>query len=147
MCAASHPSRSIVLKNLLRKPEAIEAALLSLQSYPWNWSAWRLLWDLVDDHNVLIRMKPLLPPSDHPMTRIFLIGVMIESHAMTEELEEDLDRLVEMWPDSLHIRTLQAHYAYSIRGEFLRFLFVSVFSKHSKSALSLRSFIRLRPLT
>ena len=61
-------------------------------------------------------MRHLLPSYDHPVTRIFLIGVMIESHAMTPKLERDLDALVEMFPHSLHIRTLQAHYAYSIRG-------------------------------
>ena len=102
---------------MLLKAEAIEAAVLSLQAYPWNWSCWKLLWEIVDDHDVIERMRPLLPPASHPLTRIFLIGVMIESHAMTPELEEDLDGLVAMFPHSLHIRTLQAHYAYSVRGE------------------------------
>lgn len=109
----------MVLKGLMRKAEAVESAILSLQSYPWNWSCWKLLWDIVDDHDVIERMRPLLPSHDHPLTRIFLIGVMIESHAMTPELEKDLDGLVDLFPHSLHIRTLQAHYAYSIRGAFL----------------------------
>jgi len=104
----------------MRKSEALESAILSLRAYPWNWSCWKLLWDIVDDHDVIERMRHLLPSHDHPVTRIFLIGVMIESHAMTPELERDLDALVEMFPHSLHIRTLQAHYAYSIRGTPLR---------------------------
>ena len=35
---------------------------------------------------------------------------------MTEELEQDLEELVETLPRSLTLRSLQAHYAHSIRG-------------------------------
>lgn len=58
------------------------------------------------------------------MTKIFIIGVMIESHAMTPEIEEDLEDMVSIFPHSLHLRTLQALYAYSIRGLSSTYIFV-----------------------
>jgi anaphase-promoting complex subunit 8 len=42
-------SRGLLLYRLNRRDAAIECALLSLQRYLWNWSAWDLLSNLIND--------------------------------------------------------------------------------------------------
>ena len=44
-----HVSRGLLLYRLNRRDAAIECALLSLQRYLWNWSAWDLLSNLIND--------------------------------------------------------------------------------------------------
>ena len=47
--SASRFSRGLILYRLNRREAAMECALLSLQRYLWNWSAWDLLSSLVND--------------------------------------------------------------------------------------------------
>lgn len=42
-------SKGLFLRRLNRREEAIESALLSIANYPWNWAAWTLLGECVDD--------------------------------------------------------------------------------------------------
>lgn len=50
------------------------------------------------------------------MTTIFVLGVMIEGHAMNPDLEKELNEMLQLFPESLYLKTLRAHYAYSLRG-------------------------------
>jgi hypothetical protein len=43
------PSRGLILYRLNRREAAMECALLALQRYLWNWSAWDLLSSLIND--------------------------------------------------------------------------------------------------
>jgi anaphase-promoting complex subunit 8 len=42
-------SKALFLSRLERREEAIEAILLSLANFPWNWSAWCLLSSCIND--------------------------------------------------------------------------------------------------
>ncbi|KAF8342206.1 uncharacterized protein EI90DRAFT_2903838 [Cantharellus anzutake] len=113
--------KGVILKGLIRKAEALECAVLSLRAYPWNWSCWTLLREVVDDYDVVApaylfqidRLRPLLPK--HPMTKLFILSVMIDGHAMSPDLEEELDEMLQLFPESLYLKTLRARYAYSLR--------------------------------
>jgi hypothetical protein len=41
--------KGLVLLRMGRRDEAIEATILSIGSYPWNWSAWELLVSCIKD--------------------------------------------------------------------------------------------------
>lgn len=41
--------KALLLYRLGRREEAIEADIRSIASYPWNWSAWTLLGNCVED--------------------------------------------------------------------------------------------------
>lgn len=44
-------SKALFLKRLSRKEEAVEAAIISIRGYCWNWSAWLLLASCLGDRD------------------------------------------------------------------------------------------------
>jgi len=41
--------KAVLLAQLLRREECIEACILSIASFPWNWATWELLASCVGD--------------------------------------------------------------------------------------------------
>ncbi|KAI5121571.1 hypothetical protein M0805_000751 [Coniferiporia weirii] len=78
--------KALFLKRLARKEEAVEAAILSIKGYPWNWSAWLLLASCMGDRDELGAIIPLIDvPSDHPLIEFFKMKVIVDLHAPVEE--------------------------------------------------------------
>ncbi|KAI9455322.1 TPR-like protein [Lactarius psammicola] len=100
--------RGLLLYRLNRREEAIECALLSLQHYLWNWSAWDLLSNLINDGEELFSLLPLLPiPSIHPLVHLFQIRTLNTLHQPSEnELEN--------FSGSLWIMSLRANVLYHL---------------------------------
>ncbi|KDQ15160.1 hypothetical protein BOTBODRAFT_32144, partial [Botryobasidium botryosum FD-172 SS1] len=105
--------RGIILSGLRRRAEAIECIIMSLKAYPWNWSCWQLLSSLIEDSDELTRIQPLLPP--HPVTKMFIVNVMVELHAATDEVQQMLEELLQIFPASLHLMAQKALVCYHIR--------------------------------
>jgi len=48
--------KALLLYRLSRREEAIESVVLSIGGYPWNWSAWILLGNCVEDSEEVFRL-------------------------------------------------------------------------------------------
>ena len=64
VCSHFH-RKALFLHRLSRREEAIESALTSIATYPFNWSAWTLLGECVDDAEEVPMNTYLL---QHPFT-------------------------------------------------------------------------------
>jgi len=109
--------RGLLLYRLNRREAAIECALLSLQRYLWNWSAWDLLSNLVNDNEELFSLLPLLPiPSTHPLVHLFQIRTLNTLHRPSENELSLCDRLLgpDNFPNSLWIMSLRANVLYHL---------------------------------
>ncbi|KAF8502373.1 TPR-like protein [Russula emetica] len=112
--------RGLLLYRLNRRDAAIECALLSLQRYLWNWSAWDLLSNLINDGEELFSLLPLLPvlsiPSTHPLVHIFQIRTLNALHQPSENELGLCDRLLgpDDFPRSLWIMSLRANVLYHL---------------------------------
>ncbi|TFK54436.1 TPR-like protein [Heliocybe sulcata] len=68
--------KALFLRRLGRREEAVEASLLSLSRYPWNWSAWMLLGKCIGDGEELQSMLPFLPlPPTHLLVHMFQVKI------------------------------------------------------------------------
>ncbi|KAI0058089.1 TPR-like protein [Artomyces pyxidatus] len=109
--------RGLFLYRLNRRDEAMELTLLSLRKYAWNWSAWSLLSNLINDGEELFSLLPLMPlPSTHPLVHIFQIRALNSLHQPTENELGVCDRLLdsELFPQSLWIMSLRACVLYHL---------------------------------
>ncbi|KAK0195700.1 cell division control protein 23 [Armillaria mellea] len=69
--------KGLFLKNLGRREEAAESAILSIAGFLWNWSAWELLRSCISDNEQMSALIQLLPiPENHPLTQMFQIKTM-----------------------------------------------------------------------
>jgi anaphase-promoting complex subunit 8 len=48
-CSFPSHSKGLVLNRVGRREEAIEAGILSISGYPWNWSTWLMLISCIKD--------------------------------------------------------------------------------------------------
>ncbi|KAJ7579111.1 hypothetical protein C8J56DRAFT_964848 [Mycena floridula] len=109
--------KSLFLSRLSRREEAIENALLSIATFPWNWSLWSLLGSCIADGNELTSILPLVPlPPTHPLVQMFQIKTMNELHNPSENELGLCNRLLkhEFFPASLWIMSLRACVLYHI---------------------------------
>ncbi|KAH9935486.1 TPR-like protein [Fomitopsis serialis] len=107
--------KALFLCRLNRREEAIESALLSIASYPWNWSTWMVLGECLGDSEELSSMLPLLPlPPTHPLVQMFQIKTLNTFHSPTDNELGLCDRLLgeELFPRSLWIMSLRAGVLY-----------------------------------
>ncbi|TFK75366.1 cell division control protein 23 [Pluteus cervinus] len=121
--------KAIFFSRLSRREEAIEAALLSLAGFPWNWSAWLLLGSCIGDGDELSSLLPLLPlrPS-HPLVQLFQVKTLNELHNPSEHELGLCDQLLQQdwFPNSLWIMSLRACVLYHLHGLCLRICRCSV---------------------
>ncbi|EPT05038.1 hypothetical protein FOMPIDRAFT_1112440 [Fomitopsis schrenkii] len=89
--------KALFLCRLTRREEAIESALLSIASYPWNWSTWMVLGECLGDGEEMFQVKTL---------NIF--------HSPSDNELGLCDRLLgeELFPRSLWIMSLRAGVLY-----------------------------------
>ncbi|KAA1473901.1 TPR-like protein [Dentipellis sp. KUC8613] len=109
--------RGLFLSRLNRREEAIEACLLSLQRYIWNWSAWTLLSSLIKDGEELSNLLPLMPiPPTHPLVHFFQIHTLNALHQPSENELGLCDRLLgsDYFPNSMWIMSLRACVLYHL---------------------------------
>lgn len=139
-CSSWRLSRGLLLHRLNRREAAIECALLSLQRYLWNWSAWDLLSSLINDGEEvglwylhlfpsclcflqLFSLLPLLPilsiSLTHPLVHLFQIRTLNALHQPSENELGLCDRLLgpDSFPRSLWIMSLRANVLYHLHGK------------------------------
>ncbi|KAL5523535.1 hypothetical protein ACEPAG_7708 [Sanghuangporus baumii] len=109
--------KALFLKRLSRREEAVEAAILSIKSYPWNWSTWLLLASCLGDRDELGAILPLIElPSDYPLIEFFKIKVIVDLHAPVDEDLVMVDRFLkpEFFPESAWLMGLRAAMLYHL---------------------------------
>ena len=131
-------SKGLVLSRVGRREEAIEAAMLSIAAYPWNWSTWVMLMSCIKDGEEvcylinssrslrsctitlqLASLVPLIPlPPTHPLVQIFQAKCMCELHYPNQSEAAYCERLLgqEFFPDSLWIMSLRATILFILHG-------------------------------
>lgn len=129
--------KALFLRRLSRREEAIESALLSIASYPWNWATWILLSECMDDGEEVCRpddddgeadvsslqlsaLLPLLPlPPTHPVVQMFQIKTLNTLNNPSENELGLCDKLLheDRFPRSLWIMSLRACVLYHLHGE------------------------------
>ncbi|KAJ7103145.1 hypothetical protein B0H15DRAFT_811138 [Mycena belliarum] len=111
--------KALFLFRLARREEAIDCVLLSIIALPWNWSAWTLLGDCIDDPKTLAKhvQKIMLPPS-HPLIQMFMVRMMNEFYSATPNELEICDQLLgqSFFPESLWIMSLRANVLYNLHA-------------------------------
>lgn len=103
--------KSLFLRRLERREEAIESALLSIAKYPWNWSVWTLLGECLGDGEELASLLPLIPlPPSHPLVQMFQVKTLNNLNNPTEHELGLCDRLLggDYFPQSLWVMSLRA---------------------------------------
>ncbi|KAJ3836499.1 hypothetical protein EV361DRAFT_808896 [Lentinula raphanica] len=103
--------KAIFLSRLSRREEAIEAAILSIAGFPWNWTSWTILTSCIQDGEELTALLPLLPlPPTHPLVQMFQIRTLNELQSPTENEIALCDRLLgaENYPGSIWLMVQRA---------------------------------------
>lgn len=97
----------VVLHELDRKSEARAALCMSVNAYPWNWSAWLELQALCSDHDNLLS----LDLHDHWMRDFFIASLYLELQRNTEGLAcyQSLHAVFQS-SDYILCQTATAHY-------------------------------------
>ncbi|KAJ3855042.1 hypothetical protein EV368DRAFT_35553 [Lentinula lateritia] len=109
--------KAIFLSRFSRREEAIEAAILSIAGFPWNWSSWTLLSSCIRDGEELTALLPLLPlPPTHPLVQMFQIRTLNELQNPSENEIALCDRLLEAenYPGSLWLMVQRATALYHL---------------------------------
>ncbi|KAJ7905589.1 hypothetical protein B0H14DRAFT_2660806 [Mycena olivaceomarginata] len=111
--------KALFLFRLARFGEAVDCVLLSIIALPWNWSAWQLLGDCIQDPDSLSTyvQKIVLPPS-HPLMQIFMVRMMNELYSTTPAELEMCDTLLgpAFFPQSLWLMSLRASVLYNLHS-------------------------------
>ncbi|KAI0342117.1 TPR-like protein [Trametopsis cervina] len=109
--------KALFLRRLSRREEALESALLSIASCPWNWSTWTLIGECLGDGEELSSMLPLFPlPATHPLVQMFQVKTL---NTLSNPSENELslcDRLLQedLFPNSTWIMSLRACVLYHL---------------------------------
>ncbi|KAF9529366.1 hypothetical protein CPB83DRAFT_852543 [Crepidotus variabilis] len=109
--------KALLFSRLSRREEAIEAALLSIAGFKWNWSTWTLLASCIGDGEELSSLLQIIPvTSDHPLIQLFQIRTLNELHNPSENELQLCDRLLgsDFFPNSLWIMAMRAHVLYHL---------------------------------
>ena len=67
--------KGLLLKRLSRREEAIEAIILSLRGYLWNWSTWLLLGSCLGDGDEVSPTQSKKWPNENSTRYIIIIMV------------------------------------------------------------------------
>ncbi|EJD02696.1 TPR-like protein [Fomitiporia mediterranea MF3/22] len=109
--------KALFLKRLSRKEEAVEAAILSIKGYPWNWSTWLLLANCLGDRDELGAIISLIDlPPNHPLIEFFKMKVIVDLHAPVDEDLRTINRLLkpDFFPESAWLMGLRAATLYHL---------------------------------
>ncbi|PPQ62808.1 hypothetical protein CVT24_000502 [Panaeolus cyanescens] len=102
---------------LFLRQEAIESILRSIASFKWNWSAWTVLANCINDAEELTSILQLIPlHSEHPLVQFFQIKTLNELHNPSDNELMLCDRLLtqDFFPNSLWVMTLRACVLYHL---------------------------------
>ena len=120
-CAQAHSAwanalhrKGLLLQRLNQRDKALEALILSVTAYPWNWSAWQAMVRCIKDKAELTRLRPLLPL--HPMQAMLHLYYGSQLQAMEEEELDECDRLLTIFPGCPIIIGWKAHCLYIMKG-------------------------------
>ncbi|KAJ7594437.1 hypothetical protein C8J56DRAFT_926766 [Mycena floridula] len=109
--------KALFLYRLSRREEAVESALLSISTFPWNWSTWSILENCIESKEELPPILEQIPlPQNHPMISIFKASTLSELHCPTLSEVTDCDLLLteDYFPKSLWIMGLRARILYDL---------------------------------
>ncbi|KAF8590891.1 cell division control protein 23 [Ramaria rubella] len=98
--------KGLLFQRVMRRAEALECLIRSINLYPWNWSAWLQLSACLEDQEEYVGIHKHLPA--HVVTRIFAIRFMIELHSPGETDLKNIDSLLRLFPGSLYLMTQKA---------------------------------------
>ncbi|KAH8830344.1 hypothetical protein DL96DRAFT_1592519 [Flagelloscypha sp. PMI_526] len=117
-----------------RRPEAIQCLFASIVQRPWNWSAWMLMAQCIDNIEELIALMPHLTgefpplganetvrplfPNGHPVLTIFCIWLRSDLSATIFPWDvQEVDRLMTgpWFPGSATLKTLSGTLAFHAR--------------------------------
>eukprot|EP00471_Norrisiella_sphaerica_P006455 CAMPEP_0184490262 /NCGR_PEP_ID=MMETSP0113_2-20130426/17422_1 /TAXON_ID=91329 /ORGANISM="Norrisiella sphaerica, Strain BC52" /LENGTH=620 /DNA_ID=CAMNT_0026874053 /DNA_START=87 /DNA_END=1949 /DNA_ORIENTATION=+ len=105
---------ALVLKHLDRPNKAIQALVKSVNMYPFNWSAWKLLASLMKSKEMVAELEANL--REHCIKQMFLADVYLElQHHETNECMDILEQLSDYFPNSAHIAAQLAMAHYNLR--------------------------------
>ncbi|THU95653.1 TPR-like protein [Dendrothele bispora CBS 962.96] len=125
--------KSVLLAQLSMREECIEACLMSLAAFPWNWATWSLLASCVGDSEELTALLPLLPlPVEHPLVQMFQVKTANDLDNPSEHEVGLCDRLLSpnYFPGSLWIMELRACALHHLRGLSVLWLLRLVLTSH-----------------
>lgn len=103
--------KALLLYRLGRREEAIEADIRSIALYPWNWSAWTLLGNCVEDSEELSAVLQYLPLSrSHPLVQFFQIHTLNAFRSPTDHELQLCERLLtdDFFPVSPWVMSMRA---------------------------------------
>jgi len=100
----------LVLREVEKKAEAVDALVLSLQAFPCNWEAWQALLGLCSDKGAAEGLA--LP--NHWCKRFFEAALSLESQHNQEGLDA-YQALAESFPSSCHVVAQVATARYNLR--------------------------------
>eukprot|EP00466_Bigelowiella_natans_P013716 jgi/Bigna1/90153/estExt_fgenesh1_pg.C_630098 len=102
----------LVLKQLDDNKMAAKVLVESVNEYPFNWSAWKLLTSLMKSKDTVMQLQL----KDHCIKQMFLADVYLElQHHETTEVLDILDALIEVFPNSTHLAAQMAMAHYNMR--------------------------------
>jgi anaphase-promoting complex subunit 8 len=105
-------SDGLILREMDNKDEALKAFCDSVNTYPWNWSAWKAISDLCMNRKKLNSLQF----RKHWMQHFFLADALLELHQHNnDEVLEVLDDLQEYFPMSTHVLSQVAMAYYNLR--------------------------------
>ncbi|WVR05711.1 hypothetical protein IAU60_002735 [Kwoniella sp. DSM 27419] len=105
--------RGLCYMRLDRRPPAVKCLMDSVRLKPYNWSAWSQMAQLVYSADMFISMKEELPSS--PMLTFFAISCMLDLHTATDLVMNMIKELLEVFPDSVHLKAQRAMVYYHMR--------------------------------
>ncbi|WWC66603.1 uncharacterized protein I206_100506 [Kwoniella pini CBS 10737] len=105
--------RGLCYMRLDKRPPALKCLADSVRMKPYNWSAWSQMAQLVYSADMFISLKEELPSST--MLTFFAISCMLDLHTATELVMSMIKELLEIFPDSVHLKAQRAMVYYHMR--------------------------------
>lgn len=82
--------------------------------YPYNWSCWIKIAQLIERTEELTAVDELIPDTSF-MSRIFGVHAVLELHSASEALEDRNADLLAVFPNSLFLQSQRASIQYNLR--------------------------------
>ncbi|KAH8118975.1 TPR-like protein [Phellopilus nigrolimitatus] len=109
--------KALFLKRLSRKEEAVEACILSIKGYAWNWSTWLLLASCLGDREELAAILAIIEiPPGHPLVELFKLKVVVDLSSPVDDDVLTAEHMLrpDFFPKSAWLMGLRAALLYHL---------------------------------